>query len=339
MSSRRFEPRTFADLLSMPDPRWIVPDLLMEGALALVVGASGAGKSFFLTYLAIFIATGRRWPGAKTATQRQPVIYVLGEGQRSFKHRVLALALKLGIDDLDDLYFVLDAPQFSKSGDVDTLIARIKELKLQGPITVIIDTLARSAVGVDENSAMETGELIANATRLQTLTNATVIFAHHTGKAGDIERGSSAIGAAMDTKIQIARDSERAIRVSCTKQKDAEPFAPMTFRLESFALGRDSSNTPITSCVLEPCDVASETDAVALPVLQMLASFPNATALTGAWRRKMKLPERTFERRRDQLIERGLVVKTSIRGEYRLTENGRAALRTEKNRLHHQSAA
>jgi hypothetical protein len=59
---------------------------------------------------------------------------------------------------------------------------------------VIIDTVARCAVGLDENAAKDTGLVIDVATRLRDSTdNGVVVIAHHTGTECKTIRGSSAL--------------------------------------------------------------------------------------------------------------------------------------------------
>ena len=107
------------------------------------------------------------------------------------------------------------------------LISSVGGLKLQ-PGLVVIDTLARSFVGGDENSATDMGELVDAVQRIQTEVKCAVILVHHTGKKGGPqtqERGSSALRGAMDTMVRVGM-SKRVVTISCDKQKDAEPFDP-----------------------------------------------------------------------------------------------------------------
>ena len=59
----------------------------------------------------------------------------------------------------------------------------------------IFGLLARVAVGKDENSARDMGEIVAAAEALRRSFDASILLIHHTRKDGGSERGSSAFPA------------------------------------------------------------------------------------------------------------------------------------------------
>ena len=93
---------------------------------------------------------------------------------------------------------------------------------------IVLDTLARTMVGADENTAKDVGEWIQNAQKLQEKTKATVLTLHHTVKRTAknkpaAERGSSALRGAADTMMAVTKNNN-ALTLSCVKQKDSEEF-------------------------------------------------------------------------------------------------------------------
>ena len=145
--------------------------------------------------------------------------------------------------------------QFLDRGDIDALLAAIREgCGPEPPALIVVDTLARSFVGGEENSAKDAGQFIEACGRLQEATGAAVLLLHHVAKATGTMRGSTAFHGAMDVVLEtrkagrrggaerdragddddhalVADDADEGqgwpVTLSCTKQKDAEEFAPL----------------------------------------------------------------------------------------------------------------
>lgn len=106
----------------------------------------------------------------------------------------------------------------------------------------MLDTLARCAIGLEENSSKEMG-LFAEAMRLVSVqTGAHVMVVHHNNKSGEY-RGSSALTAAVDTHISLERgDNGDYVTLKFEKQKDDEELPPMVFTKHLVELGNDESS-------------------------------------------------------------------------------------------------
>ena len=105
----------------------------------------------------------------------------------------------------------------------------IENLKL-----IIFDTLARSIVGEDENSAEGMGKVVAEMDYLRRGYGCSTMVVHHTGLNNkNRARGSSVISAAMDTEIGIEKKPDSMVaKLTCTKMKDGEEFSPIAVTLE-----------------------------------------------------------------------------------------------------------
>jgi len=84
----------------------------------------------------------------------------------------------------------------------------------------VLDTLARSIPGADENSARDLGFFIANADAIARELEVVVIVVHHAGKSVERGmRGSSALHGAADAEWEVsAGDAGRLVKV--VKMKD-----------------------------------------------------------------------------------------------------------------------
>lgn len=218
----------------LPPLEALVNGYLYRDSLAMVYGPSGCGKSFLTVSWALHVATGSWWEGQRV--EPAPVLYIAAEGVRSIGKRVDAWTEHHGrdLDDAEPIYWHPGAVNLFERPHAEALAEVAADL---GVGFVIVDTLARCAVGADENSARDMGRLLDNCDHLRTTTGACVVMIHHAGKdATNGARGSSALRAAMDS--EVALDAAGTLTVS--KAKDWSP--PPQMHLNLTAVGE--------SCVL-----------------------------------------------------------------------------------------
>ncbi|WP_421760322.1 AAA family ATPase [Devosia sp.] len=229
-----------ADIEALPDLEWLVRGVLPAPAFAVLYGEPGCGKSFVALSMALAVASGGEWLGRPV--KQAKVLYVAAEGVLGLKNRLRANRRLRGISE-ENLRFVADPVMVADSTQV---IALVRDLAAEGfaPGLIIVDTLARVAVGVDENSAKEIGVVIAGFDDLKRATDATVLVIHHTRKDGVSERGSGALRGAADVMIQCEKSGDDMSRVSlsCSKMKDDEPFKTVTAFLEKVDLSNGASS-------------------------------------------------------------------------------------------------
>ena len=262
------------------------------------------------------------------------VVYVLGEGRGGLKSRIAAWLREHQLEDVDDVFFVLAPVQFHQKEDVDAIRVAIKSLGID-PALVVIDTFSRCSVGVKENDATEMGEWIEAIRELQEQMSVDVLALHHAskpkGEKDPSERGSSAFIAATDTAIRLKRH-DKTITVVCEKQKDAEHFDRFSLCMKVVGLGNSEHAEPMTSCVLVSADDPKSSDDLSAhhrTMLAALASYRNHTAQRADWMEKTGLTERTFDRRRNELLQESYIKAGAATGIYTVTEKGLLAIATE----------
>ncbi len=123
-------------------------------------------------------------------------------------------------------------------GEVAEFCELIAEHK---PALVILETLNRCAVGLEENSATDMGRVVSAMYEIQRATaDGSVFIVHQAGKNGEI-RGLPSLGAGMDT-VYTTKGSAAAVTLARTKRKDgaADDELSLTLRqvTESAVLGR-----------------------------------------------------------------------------------------------------
>ena len=107
--------------------------------------------------------------------------------------------------------------------DPDWAAGLVELAKNVGPHLTVIDTVARSMQGGDENASRDMGALICAADALRFATGTTALLVQHTPRNADNLRGHSSLEGAVDTAIEV-RANDGAFALRCAKQKDAAEF-------------------------------------------------------------------------------------------------------------------
>lgn len=240
-----FEPvHQFSSATSLP---WIIKGVLPQAGLAVVYGASGSGKSFAVLDMGMAIARGMPWRGKKTKQGR--VAYIAAEGADGFRKRIAAYAQHQGVDLASVPMTVLNAaPNLLEKQDAVDVAKGVKASG--GADVIIIDTLAQTTPGANENAGEDMGKALGYCKRIHEVTGALVLLIHHSGKdATKGARGWSGVRAACDAELEVVRgEGGRALRL--TKNKDGEDGLEWGFDLEVVQIGVDEDLEPITSCVV-----------------------------------------------------------------------------------------
>lgn len=221
----KFTFKTLEHLDAEPDPEWLIHGFLTEGGTSLLTAKHGSYKSFFALEMALCVACDFPFHGYEVRPGR--VLYVAAEGASGIKKRARAWREHHGQFPGEN-FVVLDVPlQIHDETTREAFVDAVVDLQ---PALIIFDTLARCAVGLDENNAGDMGRFADALGALARATGAHVLTVHHNAKGGEY-RGSTAIPAAVDTHITLSKgDGKNApVTLEMPKQKDFEALYPMTF--------------------------------------------------------------------------------------------------------------
>lgn len=235
------------DLAGRPAPRYVVEGLIVEKSIAFICSTPGVGKTFVAMDMAMAVALGNPWHGLKT--RPGAVYYVMAEGASSKRARALAERHKVNQDDVN-LYFFDGAIHLNNASEVNDLVQFLSDGDRQPPAVVIVDTLACSIPGVEENSARQMGLVLKNLGRIRDATGAAVLVLHHFAKASGGARGSSAISGGADTILELHRSKDR-LKLQVRKQRDDILLPAVFFSLRQWKLADG-----VTSCVVVPAELA-----------------------------------------------------------------------------------
>lgn len=178
-------------------PAWIVDGLIPAGAVILMWGATGSGKSTFWHALAQAVADGEPFVGRET---RQRDVLILDR-----ENSEISLQLefeRIGFKDGPRLKYwgtwCKDPAPALGSAVV------LEWVKAHPDCLVIVDSYVAFYGGESENDAVQTRRFIGEG---RTIANAggTVVYLHHPGKDHEKgPRGSSDIGPAIDTAFSFS---------------------------------------------------------------------------------------------------------------------------------------
>jgi hypothetical protein len=248
-------PIWFADAQPNFERRDCVAGLLGRGTLSSVYGGSGSGKTFFVLDLALAIARGVEWNGR--AVTKGIVLYAAGEGSSSVLERIAAYRRHHFGDARPQLPFAT-IPQAINLLQPERFVPAVRDdakrysSDWELPVAlIVIDTLARSMAGADENSGQDMGLAVQTADQLRAATGAHVMMIHHTGKSENGARGHSSLKAALDTEIEIAMNGDTRV-AKVTKQRDLPIGDVFAFTLKPVLIGRNAhTDEPVYSCIAQ----------------------------------------------------------------------------------------
>lgn len=246
----------FRSELSRPLNRYLIKGWLDRGAFSVVYGESNVGKSFFALDLALHIASGTDWHGARTSDVSK-VLYIAAEGGQGMLDRAKALKMSspelISICDIHQSFSFLSVALDLCGAEDPTALSQLIGSP-QDYEFVIVDTLARSMGNGDENAAKDMNTLVRNLDFIREQSGCHVMLIHHSGKdSSKGARGSSVLRAAVDTEIEITR-SGQVIQAETRKQRDMRSGSVFAYTLEDVLLGKDEDDDDITSAIVVPTD-------------------------------------------------------------------------------------
>jgi len=220
---------TVEELRQLPPRQWLVDGVLMESSVALLSGSFASCKSIVALAIACSVASGTPWLGLEVMPG--PVLYVAADDPADeVAKRASGWEAAHGAC-VQGLLVFPGAFQLAAKGAAQQLIAAVKRrLGASGPRLIVFDTFSKCFEGLDENSAKDTAVFFKAAELLRDHFKTTILIVHHVGHKGTNVRGSSNIGAAVETMLS-ATLSGKDVTLRCTKQKGSPPFAAIKARV------------------------------------------------------------------------------------------------------------
>ena len=294
---------TRSALTKLPKPDPIIRGTLETRKTAMLAGYWASAKSFVALSWAACIATGQPWFGRPVEQGR--VVYIAAEGAYGLDDRLTAWECAWQIDIPDDAFYVIDKPiQVANPAERRELEAVIADI---GASLTVVDTVARCALGLDENSARDMGTFVHALDQLRDAADDhTVLAVHHTGKDKSTVRGSSVLESSIDTLYKVEADDQGGYRLWRDKMKDGPRNDEMRLRLAQHS-GLPSVVLEATKNVHSGADIPGRAE-------ELLSVVSTHFSQTGCTKNELRLaanmPNGTFARSLNRLMDQRLLANT-----------------------------
>jgi AAA domain/FaeA-like protein len=236
----RLRALTRGELRTLPRHTWLIGSWLPAASLVCMFGLPGSGKSFAALDMACCIQEALNFHGHQV--ENGHAVYVWNEGTSGANARITAWENVNGRPA--NITTVTGVPQMANQADTAWLASTCA-----GAALVVIDTQARSTVGLEENSAKEMGPVIAAYGALIER-GATVLVVHH----GDGKlRGSTSMWGAADACIAVEKSgasvtlSMRDSKGGKVKDGEAPPDLILTLTPDPVQAQDGSSSVALTA--------------------------------------------------------------------------------------------
>jgi len=210
-----------------PPEEYLVDKLIIRNGINAISGKPKIGKSFLSLYLAICVASGKKFLGEFEVSQGNVLIITKEDPPNLIKKRIKILSANFSLE----VYFYTAPDLFL---DTDKYIeALTKFIKERGIKLIIIDSFRRIFRG-EENSSQVIAEVHNRFKKLQAL-DTTILFIHHHGKEGYFPRhdmaeklrGSSDILAMLDSLLIVEiSDSGGILKITQAALRADKPLQP-----------------------------------------------------------------------------------------------------------------
>lgn len=233
-----------------PDPEWLVPEIVPDRSTILVLGLTGSFKSFLVQDIALAIASGHKTFG--NAPKRSgPTFYGAHEVRDDIrKARKHAWKVAHEIDGPLPFY-VARGPHVASTEECEDFREQIRVRLRQSDTrigAIVLDTVAKCMVGLNENDAADVGQFIGFVDSLRDEFACPVICLHHFGKdEGRGGRGSSAFQAGFDTTLAVKRVPNTKLVSVRVVQHASAPEREEPFFFEGKSVGQSLVFQPLTS--------------------------------------------------------------------------------------------
>jgi len=286
-----------------PDIEWVVENVVPAANLIGLAGPSGAGKTRWMSAFLAAVANGQTDRLGLPECEPAPVLYVANEERvvdvhRRIKAAMISLGIEgeglVGVKGKDSGIMRLIRGEEEQTEAINEIIADIAG---HGVRLVVFDPFV-SLGAEEENAADGVAAVISIMQRITEVTDAAVMFVHHTPKGNEAEemrgdasafRGSGAIYSALDLGItlfpyipsacydrqkgkgmraqmrylQRAGELSKYIVLDPAKERENQPFPPQFYRLDSIAVnetGQEIGATALVSQGIADADIMASLD-------------------------------------------------------------------------------
>lgn len=241
---------------------WLFHKLLPATGFAVLVGTTGAGKTFVIAHLVRCLGLGQTFFGVDPEDRGASLVLFAGTEGSGFAHRIAAMQ---ETDPIPVAYTQVSG--LRQRGALDALLADLKDQqaymlqKFGVPLRVVfLETLSASGLIDNENDNAVVAQAVENLTTIGRALGVLFVTTHHPPKHGEGTRGAEALPSNSDYVLEITRYQKAQVReISLTKARNAAERKLGTFSLVEVEIGKDDKGRPVTSMAISTGDIAAAT--------------------------------------------------------------------------------
>ena len=241
---------------------WLFHKLLPATGFAVLVGTTGAGKTFVIAHLVRCLGLGQAFFGVDPEERGASLVLFAGTEGSGFAHRIAAMQ---ETDPIPVAYTQVSG--LRQRGAMDALLADLKDQqaymlqKFGVPLRVVfLETLSASGLIDNENDNAVVAQAVENLNTIGRALGVLFVTTHHPPKHGEGTRGAEALPSNSDYVLEITRYQKAQVReISLTKARNAAERKLGTFSLVEVEIGRDDKDRPVTSMAISTGDIAAAT--------------------------------------------------------------------------------
>lgn len=251
----------------------LIEELLPEKAIGVIGGASFTGKTFFAMELARAVAYGEpcmgRWPVRRTGN----VLFLEQDAPEWDTGRAFYGMIRKQLPDLipqangaipgDHCQWIFHGGfHLLRHADIVAIADIANDIRVftgndpdtgepefeEGCALIVLDTLGRFTVGIDENDNTQMTLAMQGVTNLQKLTGASIVILHHSSSAGKALRGATAIEGAADAVYHVTKKRKGA-EISHVDTEKSRGIAPVSF---TYRITDDGSSKAVVATQVKP---------------------------------------------------------------------------------------
>lgn len=297
---------------TVPSPVALLPTLINEGAIGMIAGDTGVGKSFFTFNIAYAIAAGLKCPPWGVGAG-MPVLYVDGEmGEELFKRRLHFIAnnnrYRMNAGKAGRNLHIRGRTWTPEMAGLDNIALQaylLTELEDTGAKLLIIDNL--DTLFPEALRKPDAWKLLIDWVQRLSRRNVAVILIHHNNKKG-AQYGSSEKTRQMHFVMSLKKSKERKVKkqavfhLSMDKERDTGADLETETRFVIRTRFDAERNLEATSVIQE--DIFSEKHDREEEALQFFKAKKNGKEVALL----MNISEPTVTRIRQSLVKQGLLV-------------------------------
>lgn len=191
------------DLQARPEYKvpWVLKNYSVVGALTLLAGREGEGKSLLALEMASVVASGGKFGLSKTAMPGR-VLYVDAE------NGIAEMGRRCNLLKVDAAVGIAEADGFDMGSRWSDFSHFIRE---SAPRFVVLDSFASLWPQVEENDKKSVQQALQPLRSLALQSGTSFLLLHHMTKEGGY-RGSGAIGAVVQIVIEMYPGSDESVR-------------------------------------------------------------------------------------------------------------------------------